>query len=156
MGTTLSLFPTWLPSRVHGWSERSDGYELAIDLPDFRRRDVALEIREDVLDVFAERERGFWSKERRAAHHVITLPASADSGAVRADFRSGRLVVEVSKRPEAVARTIPIRVNGELPPHTASLDRRRRPALRWVDRIRDAWRSAVEALAAAFGSPQRG
>jgi HSP20 family molecular chaperone IbpA len=135
------------------WSEDRDAYDLAIDLPGFRRRNVTLEIHGDVLDVRAEREKGFWSKEHHAIHHVVTLPAGADRDAVQASLRDGRLAVRVLKRPEARTRTIPIRVNGELPPPAsrspASLTPMGSPWLRAVNRIRDALRSAVESVKAA-------
>lgn len=92
------------------WSEGPDGYDLSIDLAGFRRRDVSLEVRGDVLEIRAERARGFWSKEHRAIHQAVTLPAGADADAVQASFRGGRLTVRVPKRPEARARTIPIAV----------------------------------------------
>lgn len=111
------------------WSESPDAYDLSIDVHGFRRRDVELELRGNVLDIHAERKsgraNGFWSskkkpKEHAMIHHSITLPAGADRDALQANFDDGYLHVHVPKRPEARARTIPIRVNGQLPRSASS------------------------------------
>lgn len=134
------------------WCERRDRYELAIDLPGFRKRDITVEVTGEVLEVRAKREPGLWSTERRAAHHAIMLPAFADSTRASADFHAGRLVIRVEKQEAAKARVIPIRVNGQLPSPRAPTGERT-PAKRVLDGARKAWRDAVELVVAGFRWP---
>lgn len=147
----------WSPGSFYtapSWSETTDGYELAIELPGFRKRDATVEVKGQVIDVRAEREPGLWSKDHRAVHHAITLPPFADSTTVRADFRGGRLEIRVDKQQSAKARVIPIRVNGELPSTPVVAVAERRPVgRRLLDSLRAAWRDAVEFVVAAFRWP---
>lgn len=152
--TSWAIAPSSSPYfTAPSWSETGDDYELAIELPGFRKRDVSVDLTGEIIEVRAEREAGLWSTEHRAVRHAITLPAFADSTTVRADFRAGRLVIHVEKQQAAKARVIPIRVNGALPSPPIALDEERSVAHRVLDGLRKAWRDAVEFVVAAFRWP---
>lgn len=111
------VFP-WVEEAAHlAWREDPEAYYLEGSFRGFRKKDIAIEARDRVLDVRAEREWGRWkTKERSSFRQVVTIPPDADPTQIDARFEGGWLSIRVPKLAQTGARVVPIRVNGALPP----------------------------------------
>lgn len=86
-------------------------------LPDFRRRDITIEVRDRALIVRGERVRGFLKPQSRSSFvQAVTLPDTLDERDIAASFRGDVLSITVAKKPQARARRIAIRVPGAKAP----------------------------------------
>ena len=84
-------------------SETADGYKLEADLPGFRKEDISLTIKEDVLTIAAHREEEqhvgqYVCRERRADDVRRSFDVSAiEQEGIRAAFENGVLVLTLPK-----------------------------------------------------------
>lgn len=116
------LNPSWL-----GFSQQDDAdavtYQLRI--PGYRRRDLAIELRDRVMIVRGDRTDG-WFKQRskQTLIHSFTLPEALDERDVRATFAGGVLRLTIGKKPHARRRQIPVRALDatDLPGHEHRAD----------------------------------
>ena len=125
--------PAWAELGLTG-RETEDAVVYTLNVPGFRRRDLAIEVRDGRLIVRGERTEGFWKpRSRRSFVRSFTIPETLEAGTVQAELRDSVLSITVEKKPSARARRIPI--NGVVPATAAAL-----PAGRpsWWDRVR-AW-----------------
>lgn len=106
-----SPIPLAPPRRLLRWRETPDAWLLEGPLSGFRKKDLAIDARDRVLEIRAERERGGWIRPRecRAFRQVVMLPDGADASAIDARFADGELSVRVAKLPSARRRKIPVR-----------------------------------------------
>lgn len=97
--------------------QKSDRYELHLDLPGVKPEDVKVELDGNTLKIEAERK----SQERKETEtvlvnnryygkisHAFTLSEDVDSGQVNAQFENGTLTVAMKKRIPTQPRRIEI------------------------------------------------
>jgi HSP20 family protein len=96
--------------------ETDDGFLVDIDLPNVRRDDVQLELRENTLRVFGEtkeRERvGTVRRQMRRVgefEYLVTLPGDIDPERVDATLHDGVLTVWVGKAVASQPRRVEIK-----------------------------------------------
>jgi HSP20 family protein len=87
--------------------ETPDEVVITIDLPGVDKKDIQLLVRDDILEVKAQKKRevkidkkGFHKHERSYAgfHRILTLPASVKSESIKADYKNGVLKVTIPKK----------------------------------------------------------
>jgi HSP20 family protein len=117
----------WKGRDVSGtsWSPALDIYEtereivLQAELPGFDRRDIALDVRDNLLTVSgnrpfekATREENYHRIERSygAFSRSFTIPSVVDGAAIRADYAGGVLTVVLPKTAESGSRQIEITI----------------------------------------------
>lgn len=110
--------PWAAPLSTLRWRETPDAYYLEGSLPGFRKKDLSIEARGRVIAIQAERDRGLWRPEHHSFREVVTLPEGADPTGIDASFSHGELSIRIAKAPHAQRRSVPVRVNGRLPPAT--------------------------------------
>ena len=125
------MFDRW-PTEAEGedmpmasWSPRVDvaedekEYLVKAELPEVKKDEIKVEVREGMLTISGERkaekeekgrkyhriERAYGSFERSFA-----LPADADAGKITSDFKEGVLSVHLPKNPAAQPRAIEVKV----------------------------------------------
>lgn len=101
----------------------NDNHEIVIkaELPGLKREEIDLRVENNTLTLRGERRRENEVKEDHyhrversygAFTRSFSLPASVDSGRVKADYRDGVLTVLLPLREEAKPRQIQVQVNG--------------------------------------------
>lgn len=104
-------------------TETANHYELTAELPGFRREDVAVQVKDGVLELTAApasvepntadsaAPTRWLVRERRAVslHRSFRLPRDVDGDAIAASFRDGLLVLTLPKKEEAKPRVVAIR-----------------------------------------------
>jgi hypothetical protein len=89
--------------------DTADAAVYTLEVPGYRRKDLAIEVRDGRVVVRGERREGlFKPKARHSFLQSFTLPDALDAQDVRADLRDGVLSVTIARKPEARARRIPI------------------------------------------------
>lgn len=98
-------------------SETEDRYVLRMDMPGLTKKDIKIELRDDVLTVSGERKTEHEEKKENF-HRVersygrffrsFTLPQAGDTAKVKARMKEGVLTIEVPKREESKPRRIEI------------------------------------------------
>jgi HSP20 family protein len=88
-------------------AETDTDYVLSVDLPGIRLEDIALSANDDTLTIRAKRERNVESGSERRFHRIersvgryertLSLPADADTDAIRAEFTNGVLEITVPR-----------------------------------------------------------
>lgn len=89
--------------------ETDDAYYVERGVRGFRKKDIAIEVRDRVLEVRGRRERGLVAREERAFCEVLALPDGADASDVTADIRGEELRIRIGKVPSARRTRIPVR-----------------------------------------------
>jgi HSP20 family protein len=105
--------------------ETDTGFEVSAELPGVDEKDIEVELQDDVLTIRGEKkiekeegdkEKGYHVMERSYGSFArsITLPYSADSDKVSADFSKGVLKVVIPRPAEMAAKTrkIEVKANG--------------------------------------------
>ena len=97
--------------------ETKDGFVLSADLPGVKESDVHVSVDGDVLTISGHREEERRRDEER--YHSVErtygsfsrsfrLPETVDLDGIKAELKNGVLTVQVGKKPEAQARSIPV------------------------------------------------
>ena len=106
--------PTWSDWAGFACHDTPDALVYTLSVPGFRKKDIEVEVRDAMVVVRGERRDGvFRPRPMRSFVQSFTLASTLDEQDVRADLRDGVLSVTVAKKPEARARSIPIRVEGQ-------------------------------------------
>jgi HSP20 family protein len=98
----------WAP--VVDITEDAGEYLIKAELPDIKKEDVKVTVKDGVLTLSGERK--FEKEEKDKRHHRIeraygsfmrsfTLPDAVDAAGVKADYKNGLLSVHVPKNPKA-------------------------------------------------------
>ncbi len=104
---------SWVPA-LDVWETDSD-VVYAFDLPGIPEEAIAIEVKDDVLSVTAEREKteeasedGYFRFERRFGSfaRAVGLPKGIDQDSITARYENGVLEIRVPKPAEARPRTI--------------------------------------------------
>ena len=99
-------------------AETKDHYELTAELPGFRTEDVAVQVKDGVLELIAaqpepkaENETHWLIKERRQTTYQrsFRLPRDVDGDSIEANFRDGLLVLTLPKKEETKPRVVTIK-----------------------------------------------
>lgn len=95
--------------------ESPDGYTLYVDLPGVDKKDLELNVENNVLSIKGEKKevkdaKLFFRKESWTGsfRRTISLPPAADSEKVQAELKDGVLTVVVRKREELKPRQIAV------------------------------------------------
>lgn len=97
-------------------TEHDGGYRLRVDLPGVAREDITLTFEDQVLSISGTRRVQLQEGERILRSDLAQGPFHASvrfrraiaADRLTAEFQQGRLIVEIPKREEDKARTIPI------------------------------------------------
>jgi HSP20 family molecular chaperone IbpA len=109
-----SLLSSWNAPTGTGWHDAPEGLIYRLRVPGYRRKDLAVEVRDRQIVVRGERVRGVLRPKAKSSFvYSTTLPETLDERSVRAELRRGVLCITVGKQPYARARRIPVSVNGE-------------------------------------------
>jgi HSP20 family protein len=117
-GSELGFGGTWVPAiDVH---ESVDKIEVSVDLPGIDPKDVDVTVEDSTLTITGERrfaheeqEGSFQRIERRygAFSRTVTLPSTADTERIDAEFDRGVLTIKVPKREEAKPKKITVKAS---------------------------------------------
>jgi HSP20 family protein len=101
--------------------ETKDRYELTAELPGFGKDEVAVQVKDGVLELTAkvakaeaapsDAQAQWLLRERRVTgfERTFRLPRDVDGDAIAAEFRNGLLVLTLPKREEAKPRVVEIK-----------------------------------------------
>jgi HSP20 family protein len=122
-GMPLAMLSPFTGHPLADLRETDRGYELCVDLPGMKAKDIELTMRGDMLYVSGEKaeesENGQGSyrfSERRFGRFErgFALPPGADRSSIEARFEDGVLRIEIPAAPEGEEpRTIPVRGRGQ-------------------------------------------
>ncbi len=97
--------------------ENDDSYEISAELPGLDKDNISVDLKDSVLTIKGERtcedekkEDKYFCKERGYGnfHRAFTLPRTADSEKISAEYKDGVLKVSIPKIEEVKPRTITI------------------------------------------------
>ncbi len=118
-GLPLAMLSPFTGHPLADMRETEKGFELAIDLPGMKAKDIELQIRGDMLYVSGEKAEqeqggrgGYRFSERRFGHfeRAFTLPPGTDRAKIDARFQDGVLKIELPASPEGEqAQTIAVK-----------------------------------------------
>ncbi len=98
--------------------ETADGFTLYVDLPGVDKKDLELNVENNVLSLKGEKKevqegKRFFRKETWAGsfRRTISLPQAADPSKVEAELKDGVLTVNIGKREELKPRQITVNVH---------------------------------------------
>jgi len=98
--------------------ETTDGYTLYVDLPGVDKKELELNVENNVLSLKGEKKemqesKRFFRKETWAGsfRRTISLPQAADPAKVQAELKDGVLTVTIGKREELKPRQIAVNVH---------------------------------------------
>ena len=108
--------------RSEGWTppadifERDDNLVIRVEVPGVSEKDIDVKLEGNVLTLKGERKREtddhskYYLTENSYGtfSRSITLPETADSEHIKADYKNGVLTIMISQRPEAKPRSIPV------------------------------------------------
>lgn len=100
-------------------TENGKGYTIKADMPEVKKEDVKVLVKNGVLEMSGERK--VEKEEKDEKHHRIertygrflrtfTLPEDADASGIKAQCRDGVLTVTLPKSEKAKAKEIPVKV----------------------------------------------
>ncbi len=108
---------TWVPAMdVY---ETDDGIYVKAELPGVKKEDLKISVDDNVLTIRAEKKQDgpkdlncYYCSERvfGTFQRSFTLPATADTGNIKASYRDGVLEVMIPKKEEAKPKEIKIEV----------------------------------------------
>jgi len=118
-GMPLAMLAPFTGQPLADMRETDQGFELAVDLPGMKAKDIELSIRGEMLVVSGEKaeqneggQGGYRFSERRFGRfeRAFALPPGADRDKIAANFEDGVLKVEIPISPEGDrAQTIPVK-----------------------------------------------
>jgi len=118
-GLPLAMLAPFTGHPLADMRETDQGFELCVDLPGMKARDIELQIRGDMLLVSGEKaeeqnggQGGYRFSERRFGRfeRAFALPPGAERSKIDANFEDGVLKVEIPVSPEGErAQTIRVR-----------------------------------------------
>lgn len=94
------------------FSDSGKTFELSLDVPGLKKKDIKLELREDSLILSSEQKfeneekhAGWYRRETgyNAFHRVIPLPDLADPDKIEARLKNGRLKIKIGKSKRIVS-----------------------------------------------------
>jgi HSP20 family protein len=109
--------------RMEGWNPKVDIYEeeghivLKAELPGVDKKDIAVDVKDDVLTLKGERsadsevkDKNYYRKERFFGRfeRSFTLPVNVDAGKITADYKDGVLKVSLPKPEEIKPKQITV------------------------------------------------
>ncbi|HTX73681.1 MAG TPA: Hsp20 family protein [Rectinemataceae bacterium] len=114
------FFPAPARRPVVDVREEDHRYVIEAELPGLSEKDLKLELKDGLLSLSTAKQEekkdeqadGRWlRRERRefSFERSFELPDDADTDKIDARFKDGLLVVEISKKPEAAPRQVPVR-----------------------------------------------
>jgi HSP20 family molecular chaperone IbpA len=109
-----SLLSSWNTPTSIAWHDAPEAVTYRIRVPGYRRKDLAVEVRDRQIVVRGERARGVLRPNSKTSFvYSTTLPETLDEQNVSAELRGGVLCITVGKQPYARARRIPVSVSGK-------------------------------------------
>lgn len=118
-GLPSAMFAPFTGHPLADMRETDQGFELNVDLPGMKAKDIELSIRGDMLVVSGEKADGqdggqgaYRFSERRFGRfeRAFALPPGADRSGIEAGFQDGVLKVRIPVSPESEqAQTIPVK-----------------------------------------------
>jgi HSP20 family protein len=106
-----AAFPHWVPPLE--MREKDGKLIITADLPGVEKKDVRVEVENDMIAIEGERKReheesrGEWQRSERAYGHfyrAIHLPEGAKGDMVRAEFQNGVLTITIPVEPSKSTR----------------------------------------------------
>jgi HSP20 family protein len=121
-GMPLAMLAPFTGQPLADLRETERGFELSVDLPGMKARDIELSVRGEMLIVSGEKaeerdaaQGAYRFSERRFGRfeRAFALPPGANRNGIEASFEDGVLKVQIPISPEGEqAQTIPIRGRG--------------------------------------------
>jgi HSP20 family protein len=118
-GLPLAMLAPFTGHPLADMRETAQGFELCVDLPGMKPRDIELQIRGEMLIVSGEKaeqtnggQGAYRFSERRFGRfeRAFALPPGADRNNIQASFEDGVLKVEIPVSPDGEqAQTIPVK-----------------------------------------------
>jgi HSP20 family molecular chaperone IbpA len=109
-----SLGSSWQAPAVSDQHDAPEAVTYRLRVPGYRRKDLAVEVRDRRIIVRGERTRGVLRPSaKRSFVYSMTLPEQLTERSVAAKLARGVLSITVGKQPHARARRIPVSVAGE-------------------------------------------
>ena len=116
-GSLLRAEEKWMPAV--DILEKDGNLILRAELPGLNEKEIELQLEGNTLTLKGERK--MESEDKKDTYHRIerlygsfsrsfTLPESADSDKIKAEYKNGILTVTVPQKPEVRPREIPVRV----------------------------------------------
>jgi HSP20 family protein len=101
---------------------QTDGHELVlkVELPDLRREDISLNVENNTLTIAGQKKADETVQEHQyhriertfgAFSRSFSLPGTADTNNIAADYRNGVLTVRIPQREEAKPKQIEVQVH---------------------------------------------
>ena len=102
--------------------EDENGFTITVDLPDVKREDAKVTVRDGMLMISGERNRESTDDDKETRYHRVErvygkytrsfrLPDTVDPASIAAEFREGVLTVKMPKGSQAEPEEIHIDVN---------------------------------------------
>jgi HSP20 family protein len=100
--------------------DTKDNYVLKIEVPGLSKKDVNIEVEDNILSVKGERKEekdekkdGYRRTERHSGvfYRAFRLPRNVDAGKIGASLKDGILELKVAKPEEIKPKNIPISIN---------------------------------------------
>jgi len=92
--------------------ETESGYTLTFDVPGVDEKDLAIEVKDQILTISGERKNGqrysYSERQHGRFKRSFSLPHTCDQDAVDAQLANGVLVVQVGRKPELKPRRIEV------------------------------------------------
>jgi HSP20 family protein len=107
---------TWAPKV--DLAETKDAITVKVEIPGVDQKDIAVELRENVLTIKGEKEEEREEKDTQyhrversygAFSRVMRLPAAVDGSKATAAFKDGVVTITLPKAPGAKGTTIPVK-----------------------------------------------
>jgi len=108
------VLPPWAAVLEPLWTEDDHAYHLRIHAPDFRRKDLHVDVRGRSVVIRGCRERGIFERQRFELEEVRSLPDDADPASLSANLSEGTLHIRVAKLQRARKRKIKISVTPDV------------------------------------------
>ncbi len=117
IGPSLPVSPEMAQTPYVDVVDRDNDVVVTADLPGVDKKDIKIDVRDNVLEISAQRkiekeekEDGFLRHERRFSqfYRAIRLPAPVDKSKAKASFNNGVLEITLPKTKKAEVSEIPV------------------------------------------------
>lgn len=117
VGPSLPVSPEITQTPYVDVVDRDNDIIVTADLPGVDKKDIKIDVRDDILEISAQRktekeekEGGFLRHERRfnQFYRAIRLPAPVDKSKAKASFNNGVLEITLPKTEKAEVSEIPV------------------------------------------------
>ena len=97
--------------------ENADAYELVVEIPGYDKKDIKVELEDNILSVSGNREQDkvegdskmtFSEIRHGKFHRRVKFPAHIESGKIKASYSNGLLHLSIPKQEKAKAVTISV------------------------------------------------